>query len=112
MKRGGSLSSDGRGTTAGTAAESWRLVPVTCQNYILLSLLWISYCAIHSALISMMGMNFFRSILGKKYRFYRLFFNTFSIAALVPLLMYSYSAQWKTQLIITWKGGMGIIQTV
>ena len=58
----------------------------------------------------MMVMNFFKSILGKKYRFYRLFFNTFSIAALVPLLMYSYSARWKTEPIITWKGGMGIIQ--
>jgi methanethiol S-methyltransferase len=55
-------------------------------------------------------MNFFKSILGKKYRFYRLFFNAFSTAALVPLLMYSYSARWKTEPIITWKGGMVIIQ--
>ena len=76
----------------------------------LLSLLWISYCAIHSALISIMVMNFFKKFLGKKYRFYRLFFNTFSIAALVPLLMYSYSARWNTELIITWNGGMVIIQ--
>ena len=83
---------------------------MTCQNYILLSLLWIFYCAIHSALISVRVMIFFKIVLGKKYRFYRLFFNIFSIAALVPLLMYSYSARWKTEPIITWNGGMIIVQ--
>ena len=55
-------------------------------------------------------MKFFKSILGKKYRFYRLFFNTFSIATLIPLLMYSYSPLWKTEPIITWKGRIAIIQ--
>jgi methanethiol S-methyltransferase len=65
---------------------------------------------IHSALISVTVTNFFKSTLRKNVRFYRLFFNTFSIVALVPLLMYSYSAGWKTEPIITWRGGMIIIQ--
>jgi protein-S-isoprenylcysteine O-methyltransferase Ste14 len=48
--------------------------------------------------------NFLRRILGEKYRFYRLFFNAFSVAALIPLLGYAHSAHFGTELLVTWDG--------
>lgn len=77
---------------------------------ILLSLLWIAYCAVHSALISIRITDFLKRALGNKYRFYRLFFNIFSLATLVPLLTYSESARWQTELLLSWQGTMRIIQ--
>jgi len=79
------------------------------QNYILLSLLWIAYCVAHSALISITVTDFLRRALGNKYRFYRLFFNVFSLGTLVPLLMYSYSGHWKTEPLFSW-AGLRIVQ--
>ena len=80
------------------------------QDYILLSLLWIGYCVVHSALISITVTDFLERALGDKYRFYRLFFNILSVGTLVPLLMYSNSARWKTELLFTWEGHLRIIQ--
>ncbi len=80
------------------------------QDYILLSLLWIAYCVVHSALISVTVTDFLKGALGDRYRFYRLFFNIFSVATLVPLLIYSHSSHWRTDLVFTWEGHMRIIQ--
>jgi hypothetical protein len=46
-------------------------------DYMLLALLWIAYCAVHSALISIPVTNWFKEMLADRYRFYRLFFNVF-----------------------------------
>ena len=80
------------------------------QDYILLSLLWIAYCVVHSALISVTVTDFLRRALGERYRFYRLFFNIFSVGTLVPLLIYSHSGHWRTELLFTWEGHMRMIQ--
>jgi protein-S-isoprenylcysteine O-methyltransferase Ste14 len=76
----------------------------------MLALLWIAYCGIHSALISITVTDFRKRALGDNYRFHRLFFNIFSVTTLVLLLMYSYSARWKTELLFAWKGNVRIIQ--
>jgi protein-S-isoprenylcysteine O-methyltransferase Ste14 len=76
----------------------------------MLALLWIAYCVIHSALISITVTDFLKRALGDNYRFHRLFFNIFSVTTLVPLLMYSHSACWKTELFFAWKGYVRIIQ--
>jgi protein-S-isoprenylcysteine O-methyltransferase Ste14 len=55
-------------------------------------------------------MDFLKRVLGAKYRFYRLFFNTFSVGTLIPLLIYSHSARWSTELLFAWKGYMRLIQ--
>lgn len=80
------------------------------QDYILLSLVWTVYCIVHSALISVTVTDFLRRALGDRYRFYRLFFNTFSLGILVPLLMYSHSARWGAEPLFTWEGHMRIIK--
>jgi len=83
---------------------------MTSQDYIMLALLWVAYCVVHSALISITVTDFVTRALGDNYRFYRLFFNIFSAGILVPLLMYSHSARWSTALLLTWEGYMRIIQ--
>jgi protein-S-isoprenylcysteine O-methyltransferase Ste14 len=79
-------------------------------DYILLSLLWVAYCIVHSALISTTVTNFLKRALGEKYRFYRLFFNTFSVVTLIALLKYSHSPRWNAELLFTWEGHMRILQ--
>jgi len=83
---------------------------MTLQDYILLALLWIAYCVVHSALISITVTDFFKGVLGGRYRFYRLFFNIFSVGTVIPLLFYSHPARWKSELLFTWEGYMRIIQ--
>ncbi len=43
-------------------------------------------------------------MLASGYRFYRLFFNLFSIATLVPLVMYSHSARFSSEPLFAWSG--------
>ena len=83
---------------------------MTPQDYIMLALLWVAYCVIHSALISVTVTDLLKRALGDNYRFHRLFFNIFSVTTLVPLLMYSHSARWKTELLFAWEGYVQIIQ--
>jgi hypothetical protein len=80
------------------------------QDYILVSLLWTAYCIVHSVLISVTVTDFLRRALRDKCRFYRLFFNTFSVITLIPLLGYSHSARFGTEPLFTWEGYMRIIQ--
>jgi methanethiol S-methyltransferase len=61
------------------------------MKYCILVLLWVSYCALHSALITPKVTNFFKSKLGKSYRFYRLFYNIFALVSLIPVLLFTNS---------------------
>ena len=80
------------------------------QDYLLLSFLWIAHCAVHSALISVRVTDFLQHALGDRYRFYRLFFNAFSLITLVPLLRYTHSAGWRTEWLFLWEGPLRIVQ--
>jgi protein-S-isoprenylcysteine O-methyltransferase Ste14 len=73
-----------------------------------LALLWAVYCAVHSALISIPVTSWFKAALAGKYRFYRLFFNVFSLATLIPLVMYSHSAVFSSEPLFAWRGYWGI----
>ncbi len=80
------------------------------RDYLLLSLLWIAYCAVHSTLISVTVTDFLKRTLGDRYRFYRLLFNTFSVITLIPLLRYTDSARWQTESLFSWEDHLRIIQ--
>ncbi len=80
------------------------------REYIELAILWGAYCAVHSALISIRLTNFLNQVLGSKYRFYRLFFNAFSVATLIPLLLFSGSSHFNPELVFTWSGYTRILQ--
>jgi methanethiol S-methyltransferase len=77
---------------------------MTRQNYILLAILWIAYCVVHSALISITVTNFLKRTLRTQYRFFRVFYNTFSFLSLIFLVLYSNSGDWKTKPLFTWEG--------
>ncbi len=80
------------------------------RDYLLLSLLWIGYCALHSALISTTFTDFVRRTMGERYRYYRIFFNLFSLVTLIPLLLYSHSARWSIEPLFSWQGAPRIVQ--
>ena len=80
------------------------------QDYILLSLLWTAYCIVHSALISVPVTDFLKRAMGGRYRFYRLFFNIFSVVTLIPLLTYSRSTRFAPEPLFTWEGYTPMIQ--
>ena len=79
------------------------------QNYILLAILWIAYCAVHSALISIPVTDYLKRTLRTQYRFFRVSYNLFSFLTLVFLVLYSSSGGWKTEPLFTWEG-MPIVQ--
>ena len=79
-------------------------------DYLVLALLWIAYCAIHSALISIRATDFFKRVLGARYRYYRLFFNTFSLVTLIWLLLYSRAPHFQGPLLLVWSGNRRIAQ--
>ncbi len=76
----------------------------------MLALLWAAYCAVHSTLISIRIVNFFQRVLGRRYSFYRLFFNTFSLVTLVPLVFYSNSPRYQGPVLFVWSGGWRILR--
>jgi methanethiol S-methyltransferase len=80
------------------------------SDYILLALLWTLYCVLHSTLIAIPVTTRLKEALGARYRFYRLFFNAFSLIALVPLVMYSHSARFASQPFFAWSGYLRIPQ--
>jgi methanethiol S-methyltransferase len=59
------------------------------MEYLQIALLWSAYCALHSYLISTSFSKFLARSLKKYYAFYRTFYVLFSLALLIPLIMYS-----------------------
>lgn len=60
------------------------------QNFIL-AIIWITYCALHSALITPSFTNFLNQRFGNRYKYYRLAYNLFAIASLIPILWYTHA---------------------
>lgn len=65
------------------------------MKYFVLALLWIIFCTLHSALISITVTRYLQKTLGNTYRFYRLFYNIFSIVTLIPIVIYFLSIKQK-----------------
>ena len=72
------------------------------MRYILLIILWILWCVLHSALISLSLTESLRNRFPNGFRFYRILYNIFSVATLLPVLYYAYSLRGVP--IITWDG--------
>lgn len=60
------------------------------NHAIILSALLIVYCTIHSLLISLPVTNFIKRKTGKRFCYFRLFFNVFSVVSLIPVVYYDY----------------------
>jgi methanethiol S-methyltransferase len=57
-------------------------------NHVILGLLWIVYCVLHSLLASIPVKNGLNKLLGKKYKYYRLFYTLFAFLFLVWLIYF------------------------
>lgn len=81
-------------------------MPVNYSDYIILSLLLILWCIIHSALISNGFLAFINRKIGDKNRYYRLYFNLFSTLTLIPIIIFSLTL--KGEYIFQWSGYLHI----
>lgn len=79
-------------------------------KYIILSLLVISWCFLHSLMITVTVTEYLNRRFGPLFRFYRLFYNMISIVTLVPVAMVAHSVQ--TRAIIDWSGYMRLCQVI
>jgi len=79
-------------------------------KYVMLSLLVIAWCVLHSAIISVSVTEYFKKRLGSEFRFYRLFFNLISFLTLIPVALFAYSIRAET--IFHWDGYMRIGQVL
>lgn len=75
--------------------------------YILLVILWITWCTLHSALISLTVTNMFQKKFPNTFHFYRIVYNLLAVASLLPILLYASSL--KGEPIIAWSGAWRIV---
>jgi protein-S-isoprenylcysteine O-methyltransferase Ste14 len=84
--------------------------PIDYAKYLILSLLAIAWCVLHSTMISVSATEYIKKRLGPKFCFYRLFFNLIAVLTLIPVALFAYSIQ--TQAILYWNGYMRIGQVI
>jgi protein-S-isoprenylcysteine O-methyltransferase Ste14 len=78
------------------------------SKYLVLSMLVIAWCFLHSALISISVTEYLKRNLGPAFRFYRLFYNVVAVITLVPVVVFADSV--RTQPIFSWDGYLRIVQ--
>lgn len=72
------------------------------MDYIILAVLWIAWCVVHSLLISVRVTEFFKRTLKSRYKYYRLIYNLISFLSLGWLGLYSLG--FKHTLLLGWSG--------
>lgn len=82
--------------------------PVSYSDYLLLALLAGIWCVLHSWLISVSVTEYLKSALATQYRYYRLFFNAFSILTLAVVIWYRYDI--RGEIVFDWTGYLRIVQ--
>ena len=77
------------------------------MQYVLLAILWITWCGLHSALISLTVTESLRERFPRGFRYYRIFFNIVALATLLPVLAYAFSL--RDAPIVTWEGPLQFV---
>jgi protein-S-isoprenylcysteine O-methyltransferase Ste14 len=77
------------------------------MRYVFLVILWISWCAAHSALISVPFTEAIRRRFPKGFRYYRLAYNLLAVITLAPVLLYGYLL--RADPIVRWQGPWTIV---
>jgi len=77
-------------------------------KYLYAAVGWILWCTLHSALISVTVTEYAKRKLGDRFRFYRIFYNVFSLVTFVPLVAYSVSI--RGQPVFRWEGPLVIVR--
>lgn len=61
------------------------------NKIIIVGLLWVLYCSLHSIMAATSFKKRIQILFGKKYRYYRLFYNLFAVVTLALILLYQIS---------------------
>ena len=77
-------------------------------DYVVLAVLWIIWCAIHSGMIWVTVTDYLKRRLGSTFRFYRLLFNAVAAVTLIPVVLYSLLIQ--GPVVFRWTGFMVVFQ--
>lgn len=80
------------------------------MKYPLLALMWIVWCFLHSALISMRVTGYLKQRLGERFRFYRLVYNGFASVTLIPVVLYANSMEGEP--LFSWEGYWRVVQVL
>lgn len=77
-------------------------------QYILLIILWIAWCALHSALVSLSLTEPLRKRFPYAARYYRIVYNAVSVVTLAPVLLYTFSLRGAP--VFSWQGPWRFVQ--
>ncbi|MFW2371752.1 MAG: methyltransferase family protein [Gammaproteobacteria bacterium] len=75
---------------------------INYSDYLILAVLLVLWCGLHSILISISVTEYFKGLLGDKYRYYRLFYNIISLLTL--LLIFFYQQTLLLEPFFAWQG--------
>lgn len=78
------------------------------MSFIVLGLLWIFWCTMHSLLITRPVTGYLQQLPGGWFRYYRLFYNLTAVITLVPLLLLT--REMRGEAVIAWQGFWQILQ--
>lgn len=76
-------------------------------KHLYITLGWVLWCTLHSALISITVTEQMKRRLGNGFRFYRLFYSGVSVATLIPLVYYSHMI--REAPVFRWEGPIAIV---
>jgi protein-S-isoprenylcysteine O-methyltransferase Ste14 len=71
-------------------------------SQITLVFLWVAWCFLHSLLISRSIADRMKKLMGRRYGYYRLFYNIFSIVSLIPVLYFQLQLEEKVIFVWPW----------
>ena len=80
----------------------------TMTQYTLLIIVWIAWCALHSALVSLSLTEPLRKRFPYASRYYRIVYNVVSVVTLAPVLLYTFSLRGTP--IFSWQGPWRFVQ--
>lgn len=78
------------------------------MKYLLIALMWVGYCLLHSFLISIRFTDLMTRLLKNYYAFYRFFFVLISLVLLIPLIRFT--AQLDNKVIVTYGLPLNIVR--
>lgn len=78
------------------------------MNYLILCLLWVGFCALHSALVSVTFKAWAHRTMGRGFRYYRLLYNLVAVLTLAGVL--AYAAPLRGKPFFAWTGAWRLVQ--
>jgi protein-S-isoprenylcysteine O-methyltransferase Ste14 len=83
---------------------------IAISSYIVLTLITVAWCALHSGMISVRVTRLLQKHGGRHFRLYRLFFNIVALLTLIPVIVYQRSIQGEA--LFSWEGYPRIAQVL